>query len=114
MGFKEKILKGEFVVTSEIGPPKGVDVKEVFEDALTIPLYAVITLGGNHLVYVEKNGVAQRRVVELGILSEWQVQITDGLAPGDNVIVVGHRLLGDGQHVTVIKTVTDPEKILTS
>ncbi|MCK4463068.1 MAG: methylenetetrahydrofolate reductase, partial [Candidatus Omnitrophica bacterium] len=33
MGFKEKILKGEFVVTSEIGPPKGVDVKEIFEDA---------------------------------------------------------------------------------
>lgn len=36
MGFKEKILKGEFVVTSEIGPPKGVDVKEVFEDAKLI------------------------------------------------------------------------------
>jgi len=36
MGFKEKILKREFVVTSEIGPPKGVDVKEVFEDAKLI------------------------------------------------------------------------------
>lgn len=36
MRFKEKILKGEFVVTSEIGPPKGVDVKEVFEDAKLI------------------------------------------------------------------------------
>ena len=36
MTFKEKISKGEFVITSEIGPPKGVDIKEVFEDAKLI------------------------------------------------------------------------------
>lgn len=36
MGFKEKILKAEFVLTSEIGPPKGVDIKEILEDARLI------------------------------------------------------------------------------
>jgi len=33
MSFKEKIKSGKFLVTSEIGPPKGVDVKEILEDA---------------------------------------------------------------------------------
>jgi len=29
----EKILAGKFIVTSEIGPPKGTDVKEILDDA---------------------------------------------------------------------------------
>ncbi|MDD5136220.1 MAG: methylenetetrahydrofolate reductase [Candidatus Omnitrophica bacterium] len=33
MTFCEKIKQGKFVVTSEIGPPKGTDLKEMFEDA---------------------------------------------------------------------------------
>jgi len=33
MSFKEKIQSGKFVVTSEIGPPKGTDIKEALEDA---------------------------------------------------------------------------------
>lgn len=33
MTFCEKIKSGKFVVTSEIGPPKGIDVKEMLDDA---------------------------------------------------------------------------------
>ncbi|MDD3905404.1 MAG: methylenetetrahydrofolate reductase [Candidatus Omnitrophica bacterium] len=33
MTFCEKIKQGSFVITSEIGPPKGIDLKEMFEDA---------------------------------------------------------------------------------
>jgi 5,10-methylenetetrahydrofolate reductase len=33
MNFKEKLQSGKFVVTSEIGPPKGIDVKQLLEDA---------------------------------------------------------------------------------
>ena len=33
MTFKEKLESGKFVVTSEIGPPKGIDVKQLLEDA---------------------------------------------------------------------------------
>jgi len=36
MTFCEKISQGKFVVTSEIGPPKGTDLKEVLDDALLI------------------------------------------------------------------------------
>lgn len=33
MSLKDKIKLGKFIVTSEIGPPKGIDIKEVLEDA---------------------------------------------------------------------------------
>lgn len=33
MSLKDKIDSGKFIVTSEIGPPKGIDVKEILEDA---------------------------------------------------------------------------------
>ncbi|MDO8525666.1 MAG: methylenetetrahydrofolate reductase [Candidatus Omnitrophota bacterium] len=33
MTFCEKLKQGKFVVTSEIGPPKGIDLKEMLEDA---------------------------------------------------------------------------------
>ena len=33
MSFKEKIQAGKFLVTSEIGPPKGIETKQLLEDA---------------------------------------------------------------------------------
>jgi len=33
MSFREKVQSGKFIVTSEIGPPKGIDIKEMLEDA---------------------------------------------------------------------------------
>jgi 5,10-methylenetetrahydrofolate reductase len=33
MTLKEKLQAGKFLVTSEIGPPKGIDIKEILEDA---------------------------------------------------------------------------------
>lgn len=33
MTFKEKLQSGKFMVTSEIGPPKGIDIRQLLEDA---------------------------------------------------------------------------------
>jgi len=33
MNFKEKIKSGKFLITSEIGPPKGIETKAILEDA---------------------------------------------------------------------------------
>lgn len=87
-------------------------VKEVFPSALAIPLYTVITRGNDRFVYVEKDGKVEKRSVELGVLVGWEVHITDGLNPGERVVVVGHRFLDDGQAVSVIKNVKDPAEIL--
>lgn len=87
-------------------------VKRVFNRALAIPLYAVITHSDERFVYIEKDGQAKRKNIELGVLIGWQIQVTSGLAAGERVIVVGHRFLHDGQIVEVVKNVNDPREIL--
>jgi membrane fusion protein (multidrug efflux system) len=89
-------------------------VKTVFDQALAVPLYAVITHGDERFVYVEKDGQAEKRLVQLGVLVGWQVQVVAGLNPRDHVIVVGHRFLDDGQAVNVIKNVSHPSEIIQS
>jgi hypothetical protein len=42
------------------------------------------------------------------------IQVKSGLEVGDNVIIVGHRQVDEGQTVQVIKNVTDPAEILKS
>ena len=89
-------------------------IKRVYEEALTIPLYAVITQGEERFVYIEKDGKARKRPVTLGVLVNWQVHLKSGIEPGERVIVVGHRFLDDGQAVDVIKDVNRPDEIFAS
>jgi len=89
-------------------------VKKVYENAVAVPLYAVITQGDARYVYVEKDGKAERRDITMGVLVDWQVHVTSGLNPGDRVIVVGHRFLESGQVVQVVKNVEHPEEIFAS
>jgi len=89
-------------------------VKQVFDKALAVPLYAVISQGDERIVFIEKEGRAERRRIEIGALVGWQVRVTSGLMAGDRVIIVGHRLLDHGQQVEIIKNVTDPSEILKS
>ena len=89
-------------------------VKRVFDQALAVPLYAVITQGDDRYVYIEKDGQAEKRLIKLGVLVGWQVHVEAGLNEGERVIVVGHRFLDDGQTVKVIKNVSHPSEILKS
>ncbi|MBW2610510.1 MAG: efflux RND transporter periplasmic adaptor subunit [Deltaproteobacteria bacterium] len=89
-------------------------VRHVYDNAISIPLYAVITRGDDRFVYVEKGNKAEKRSIELGMLIGWQVHVKSGLNPGERVIIVGHRLLDEGQKVDIIKNVTDPQEILKS
>ena len=89
-------------------------VKHVYEDAVALPLYAIITQEDERFVFIEKEGRVEKRRVTLGTLIGWQVHITSGLKAGERVVVVGHRLLDDGQAVEVIKNVSNPSEILKS
>jgi membrane fusion protein, multidrug efflux system len=89
-------------------------VKKSFKDTLAIPLYAVISQGDESIVYVENNKKAEKRIVKLGILDGWMIQVVSGLKQGDKVIIVGHRQVDEGQTVQVIKNVTDASEILKS
>jgi membrane fusion protein (multidrug efflux system) len=99
----EEILPGMFARVEII--------KQEFPDALAIPLYAVISRNNNHYVYIEEDNVAKLTEVKLGILDGWQIQITEGLKPGEKVVVVGQRSVDDGQRLNVVKKVTSPAEI---
>ena len=83
-------------------------VKNTVSDALTVPLYSVITRNKEQFVFVARDGVVHKKSVKLGIVEGWQVQVTEGLQPGDQVVVEGHRDVEDGQQVKVIHVITDP------
>ena len=86
-------------------------VKEEFHDSLAVPLYAVISRNDKHYVYLEENNVAKLREVKLGILDGWQIQISEGLKPGEKVVVVGQRSVDEGQKLNVVKKVINPAEL---
>jgi RND family efflux transporter MFP subunit len=82
-------------------------VKGEAHDALAVPLYAIISVNDSQTVYVLSDGTARARTISTGIQEGWMMQVTEGLEPGDQVIVVGHRRVSDGQKVNVVRTVAD-------
>jgi membrane fusion protein (multidrug efflux system) len=80
-------------------------VRRSFDNALAVPLFAVVDRGDRKVVFVEKDGHAVQRPVSLGIIEGDKIQVTSGLSPGDRLIVVGHRDLVDGAEAEVEGTV---------
>lgn len=76
-------------------------VRRVIPEGVAIPLSALIDRGGERMVYVEEDGVARGRKVEIGVIERDQVQITKGLSFGDRLIVAGQREVEEGSAVVV-------------
>ena len=84
-------------------------VKNTIENAITVPIYTVITRNDEQFVFVVDNdSIVHKRPVELGILEKWQIQITEGLQAGEAVVIEGHRDVEDGQKVNIVKRISDP------
>ncbi len=75
-------------------------VREV-KEAVTIPADAVLGRA-EYYVFVAEGGVATRRAVELGIREGARVEVTKGLGEGDSLIVVGQRVVEDGEELLVV------------
>lgn len=84
-------------------------VKKSATQALSIPFYSIISRNNEQYVFVERDGVAEKRSVKTGIMEEWMVEIIDGLEAGEHVVIEGHRDVEDGRKVKVVKVITDPE-----
>ncbi|NIR50345.1 efflux RND transporter periplasmic adaptor subunit [candidate division KSB1 bacterium] len=90
---ENKILPGAFA-----------DVRLVLdeiENALMIPTEALVPELKGQKVFLLKNGQAMPRQVEIGLRTEKNIQITEGLAAGDTVITSGILQLRPGDQVTV-------------
>ncbi|MFU8779820.1 MAG: efflux RND transporter periplasmic adaptor subunit [Kiritimatiellia bacterium] len=75
--------------------------RAILENAIAVPLPAVIPRRGEHVVFVYRDGIAERTVVWINTMLNGEVVIKSGLEPGDRVIVNGHRTLQDGARVEI-------------
>jgi membrane fusion protein (multidrug efflux system) len=73
--------------------------RRTLADALLVPLEAVVDLGEQRALFVVEDGVARRRLVELGPVLGERVVVTSGVAAGERVIVEGEQRVAEGQPV---------------
>jgi RND family efflux transporter MFP subunit len=66
-----------------------------------IPREAARTLDGQSVVFLIRDGRVERRAVSLGTETGGEVEVTAGLAPGDQVVIGGPADLRDGQRIKV-------------
>lgn len=75
------------------------------QEVIAVPLTSIVPRRGEHVVFLVDNGHAVMRVVQI-LRFSGESAIIDGLAPGDKVIVDGHRGMRDGIAVRVDEIVT--------
>jgi RND family efflux transporter MFP subunit len=71
-------------------------------DAILIPKEAVVQQGNNAVVFVNDNGKAAQRPVQIGIIDIKSAEVLSGLAAGEQVVVVGQTGLRDGAAIRVV------------
>ncbi|MFQ5604309.1 MAG: efflux RND transporter periplasmic adaptor subunit [bacterium] len=75
--------------------------KAQLENVVVIPRDAIIETETGKYVFVDKGNLAVKRQVRIGGSYNNQIWITEGLAGGERLIVVGHRDLVDGERIAV-------------
>lgn len=86
--------------------------RQQVEEAIGVPFFALVDTERGKTVFVEQEGLAVARPVELGFVQNGIVQITRGLDAGDRLIVVGQRDLVNGEAVVVQADLTDAARTL--
>jgi len=86
-------------------------IKNQDPKGISVPMYSLVNHDKDIGVYVEKDGIVRFRPLNTGFQDGWKTQIPKGLFPGEKVVVVGHRIIEDGEQVNVTKTIRDMEEI---
>jgi membrane fusion protein (multidrug efflux system) len=76
------------------------------KNAITAPNEAIIAEMGRDIAYIYSEGKARQVELVKGIRTESNIQILEGLNPGDTLIVSGILQLRDGLPVTIDKLIT--------
>ncbi|GAB1111436.1 MAG: efflux RND transporter periplasmic adaptor subunit [Shewanella algae] len=75
---------------------------DTHDNVIVVPYNAVINQDDRKALYVIEEGKAQRREVKLGYRQDDKVEITEGISPGEQVVVRGQHNLKDQSLVEVI------------
>ncbi|MBA3011942.1 MAG: efflux RND transporter periplasmic adaptor subunit [Proteobacteria bacterium] len=86
-------------------------IKKQDPQGLAVPIYALVIVNKQTGVFVENQNVVQFRPVTTGFLDGWKTQIPQGLLPGEKVVVVGHKIIEDGETVHVTRTIRRMEEL---
>lgn len=103
---------GTFRVTVELTNPDNllkpgmfarVDIRyDSNEDTLLVMRDAVLTQKNESSVFVVRDGLANKQLVQLGYSMGGDVEILDGLGEGDEVVITGQGALRNGASVRVV------------
>jgi membrane fusion protein (multidrug efflux system) len=74
---------------------------ETIPDAIVVPAGAIIPEINGEKVFICINGLARSVSVQTGLRLDRDIQITDGLAPNDTLIVSGLLQLGEGKPIRI-------------
>lgn len=74
---------------------------ESSEKTISLPRNTVIEKNGEKYVFVEKDGVVEKRIVTTGIDTGEQIEITSGIKVNEYVVTKGQTYLSDGEEVLV-------------
>ncbi len=77
-----------------------VSLPVTMHDAVLVPAIALTPSAAGQVLYVEKDGKAERRLVEVGARTPSHVQVLSGLLPGERVITTNLLRLKDDAPVT--------------
>ncbi len=69
------------------------------EDVVVVQRDAIVERGPKRFVYAVADGKIEVREVTLGVAEDSVVEVTDGVQPGDVLVVMGQDQLADGQAV---------------
>jgi membrane fusion protein (multidrug efflux system) len=78
---------------------------QLFNNAIAIPSEALVPTMEGNLVYLFRSGKAEPISVKTGIRTESEIQITEGLSPGDTLITSGILQMRKGLPVQLVQLV---------
>jgi RND family efflux transporter MFP subunit len=102
IGFQKldpRILPDMGVKVSFLAEPTADNAVSATRARLLVPKTAVRSVDGRDVVFVVKDGRAERRAVKVGQADGDQVEVTSGLLSGERVVVDGPATLADGARV---------------
>jgi len=84
-------------------------VAQAYKAATVVPVAAILPgeEGGTVVLTVSPDGTAHKKTVKLGVREGSQVQILSGVAPGEEVVVVGGMGVDDKAKVKVVTTAVE-------
>ncbi len=125
-GDREQITKGQVFKYNEVSDPNSglyevyvlvnnkdgkirsgsyaeLDFIKDMRKGLVIPKKSVVREGEDHYVFVEKDSIAEKIKVEMGVSLGDFVEILSGLEEGMNVVSLGQNYLSDNENIIVVE-----------